>query len=118
MLIVPMRFSLVKTLSIDRAGIETYGEQFLKWEASQQLPEELGKFTFDFKKLAESSDSKYVSYLYFAVPEEFINSLTDFATSNSEEKPALCSESFGLLSVVNNASGNNGFCAAVSWPKP
>ena len=110
----PMRFSLVKSLSIDQAGIAGYGDDFLRWEAFQQLPEELGQFIFGFKKLGESYDNKYGNYLYYAAPQEFMENLLNFASPDPENKPVLGSEALGLLNIINTATDNKGFCAAIS----
>jgi len=106
LLAVPMRFSLVKPLSIDQAAVENYGSDFLQWEAKQQLPEELGQFIFGFSKLGESYDSKFGNYLYYAVPRDFIDELLNFAVPEIEKKR--------LFNVINLAMDQKGFGAAIS----
>lgn len=113
-LIVPMRFSLVKPVSISQAAIKTYGDEFLKWEAFQQLPEELGRFTFGFNKLAESYDSKVIKYMYYAVPSDFIEVLKDFAAPDSAKKISLDSEAMGQFNMINHITNSSSFCTAIS----
>ncbi|GEM_PF-2043588 len=114
LLAVPMRFSLVKSLSIDQAAVEKYGSDFLQWEAKQQLPDELGQFISGFSKLGESYDGLFGNYLYYAVPRDFIEGLLNFAVPDTEKKPALSSEALGLFNVINLAMNQNGFGAAIS----
>jgi hypothetical protein len=111
---VPIRFSLVKPLSIDTVGIDKYGDDFLQWEATQQIPEDLGEFIFGFQKLRESFDGKIANYLYYASPRNFTDNLLNFASPDSEHKPALGSEAFGLLNIINSAAEREGLCAAIS----
>lgn len=113
-LAVPMRFSLVKPVSICQTAIKAYGDEFLNWEASQILPEELGHFTHNFSKLAQSYDNKFIKYMYYAVPSDFIEVLKDFAVPDSAKRITLSSEAIGLINMINHISNNHGFNAAIS----
>ena len=113
-LIVPMRFSLTKIVEIDIAAIEIYGDEFLDWEARQQIPEKLGKFTFDFYKLGKSYDNKKIKYLFYAIPRELIDMLIIFATGSSGLKPILIPEAVGLFNALNLVSNKRGFNAVVA----
>lgn len=113
-LIVPMRFSLTKIVEIDIPAIEMYGDDILGWEARQQIPEELGKFTFGFYKFGESFDNKKTKYLFYAIPRDLIYILIKFVTVPSGLKPILTSEATGLFNALNLVSKRRGFNAAVA----
>jgi hypothetical protein len=114
MLTIPMRFSLVKPVTIDKDAIERYGDDFLRWESTQQLPPELGEFATGFYRLRESFDHKTIQYLFYASAKEFTDVLSKFAGGEDYPEPIIESEAYGLLRVLNLASENHGFGAIVS----
>lgn len=113
-LTVPLRFSMIKAVSIDLAAIETYGDEYLNWEASQQLPGELGEFRTGFYKLRSSFDRKNLKYLFYASTSDFIDVLSKFVLSEAGPELVIESEALGLFKVIDLASDRQGFCAAVS----
>lgn len=113
-LIVPMQYSMVKLLEIDNAGLARFGYKFIEWEASQQLPEELGKFKFGFNRLGPSFDQQRVKYLFWAAPEDVISRLITFLGLPENVPITLQSEAMGLYSVLNHCTENQGFNAAVA----
>jgi hypothetical protein len=113
-LIVPMQYSMIKLLEIDNAGLEKYGQDFIDWEASQQLPEELGKFRFGYNRLGPSFDQQRVKYLFWAAPENLIGRLIDFL-GLPEGLGLVCqSEAMGLYLALNHCSEHQGFNAAMA----
>ena len=74
-LVLPMRFSLIKPISIDVPAIENLGDEFLAWEARQQLPDELGKFETGFYQLRKSFDNKTYKYMFYAASSDFVGVL-------------------------------------------
>ena len=110
----PMRFSLIKMVSVDAAAVELYGQEFLQWEARQQLPDEIGEFVAGFNKLGIDQRQKRINYLFYAVPRDFIEVLLGFVTFDQNRKPALESEAMGLYKILNLATSGSGFNAAVS----
>jgi len=113
-LVVPMRFSLVKAVSVDMAAVELYGDEYLNWEALQQLPGELGEFETGFYRLRQSFDRKSLKFLFYASAKDFIDVLSKFVLSQAGLELKIESEAFSLLRVVNLASDRQGFCAAIS----
>ena len=113
-LAVPIRFSLVKSIAISLAAVKKYGDDFLQWEARQQIPEELGKFITGLKKIGESFDGKFGKYLFYASPEDFIEVLMNFVAPDSKENLVLDSEAVGLFNALNLAADKSGFSAAIS----
>lgn len=113
-LTLPMRFSLIKPISIDLPAIEQLGDEFLKWEARQQLPDELGQFRTGFYKLRESFDRKSYKYLFYAASQDFSDVLANFVTAGSDKAPQIESEAFGLYNLANLASDGQGLITAVS----
>lgn len=113
-LIVPIRFSMVKPVAIDKAGYDNLGDEFLTWEARQQLPEELGEFEEGFYKLRTSFDNKTYKFMFFASTKDFVDVLTKFVISDSSKKLNVKSEAIGLFNAVNLASDKKGLSAAIS----
>jgi hypothetical protein len=113
-LIVPMQYSMVKLLEIDNAGLNSFGEKFIEWEASLQLPDELGKFKYGFNRLGPSFDQQRIKYLFWAAPENVIGRLVDFLGLPAHIQVTLESESMGLYSVLNFSADKQGFNAAVA----
>ena len=113
-LVIPMRYSLAKIIEIDRAGIEKYGDDFLNWEASLQLPSELGDFRRDFYRLGESFDKKRYKYFFCATPQEFIRKLEEFASIPGAQKLQAQSEAMALYHALNLAADFSGLDAAIS----
>lgn len=111
---LPMRFSLIKPISIDLPAIEQFGEEFLAWEAHQQLPDELGQFRTGFYKLRESFDRKTYKYMFYAASRDFSDVLANFVSAGTDKVPQVESEAFGLLNIANLASGGQGLITAVS----
>jgi len=114
LLVVPLRFSLVKSVSVDLAAIELYGDEYLSWEALQQLPGELGEFATGFHKLRPSFDRKRLKYLFYASAKDFIDVLSKFVLSQTRLELKIESEAFGLLKVIELAPEKQGLCAALS----
>ncbi|MCP4580883.1 MAG: hypothetical protein GY839_04650 [candidate division Zixibacteria bacterium] len=113
-LTIPMRFSLIRPVSVDMAAIERYGDEYLQWESRQQLPHELGEFITGFYRLRESFDQKSLQYLFYASSKDFVDVLSNFVSPGDRSDPIIESEAFGLLRVLNLASDNRGFGAIVS----
>jgi hypothetical protein len=113
-LAVPMRYSLAKVIDIDSSGIAKYGDEFVRWEALQQLPGELGDFRSGFNRLGESFDKKKLKYFFYAVPEDFIGPLETFASLANGQKPILQSEAIALYHLLNQTTNYLGFNAAIS----
>ena len=113
-LTVPMRFSMVKAVEIDTEAIERLGDDFLRWEATQQIPEELGKFASGFSKLGESFDNRKIKYMFYVTPRDFIQVLIKFVAGPLGPRPVLNSEAIGLFNALNLVSDCRGFNAAVS----
>ncbi len=111
---VPMRFSMVKTVTVDLDAVKKYGDEFLQWEAKQQLPDELGQFAAGFKRLGKSFDNKRLRYMFYATPKDFIEVLSNFVTVEPDRKPILEPEALGLYNILNLVADNVGFNAAVS----
>jgi hypothetical protein len=112
-LAVPMRYSMIKLVDIDLSGIEKYGKEFLNWEASQQLPDELGNFSYGFHLLGKSFDGKKVKYLFWAAPQEFIDRLVDFIALPDNTKLKLNSEAMGLYMALDKITTSTGLTAAI-----
>ncbi|NLI17054.1 MAG: hypothetical protein GX409_12295 [candidate division Zixibacteria bacterium] len=113
-LVIPMQYSMIKLLEIDNAGLARFGDKFIEWEASQQLPEELGKFRFGFNRLGPSFDQQKVKYLFWAAPENVINGLIDFMGLPANIPIILQSEAMGFFKALNYCTENLGFNAAVA----
>ena len=113
-LVLPMRFSLIKPISIDLPAIETLGDEFLRWEAKQQLPDELGAFETGFYKLRKSFDNRSYKYMFYASSSDFVNVLAKFVSSDDSKKPTMESEAYGLYNAINLASDGQGLGAAIS----
>jgi len=113
-IIVPMQYSMVKLLEIDNAGLAQFGDKFIQWEASQQLPDEFGKFKFGFNRLGLSFDQQRVKYLFWAAPEDVISRLIAFLGLPEDIPVVLQSEAMGLYSVLNYCTQKQGFNAAVA----
>ncbi len=113
-LVVPMRFSMVKPLTIDKIGYDNLGGDFLAWEATQQLPDDLGDFETGFYKLRESYDSKSYKFMFYASTKDFIDVLAQFVASNSDKNLEIKSEAIGLFNAVNLASEGKGLAAAIA----
>jgi hypothetical protein len=113
-LAIPMRYSLAKIIEIDSAGVAKFGDEFVRWEGLQQLPEELGDFRRGFYKLSDSFDKKKFKYFFYAVPEDFIARLEDFAALPDGKKLNLQSEATALFYSLNLAADFSGFDAAIS----
>ena len=113
-LAAPMRFSLVKPVKVDMAAIELYDQEFLRWEARQQLPDEIGEFVAGFNKLRVDQKRGQIKYLFYAVPRDFIEVLLGFVTFDQNRRPVLESEATGLYNILNLATDGTGVNAAVS----
>jgi hypothetical protein len=113
-LVLPMRFSLIKPISIDLPAIEILGDEFLSWEARQQLPEELGTFETGFYKLRKSFDNKTFKYMFYAASSDFVEVLARFIGADDTRKPTVESEAYGLYKAINLASNGHGVGAAIS----
>jgi hypothetical protein len=113
-LVLPMRFSMVKPVSLEKAAVESMGDEILRWEAKQQLPDELGEFVTGFYKLRDSFDNKSYKYLFYASSKDFVDVLSKFVSSDPSKMPVVQSEAFGLYTAINLASDNQGLGAAIS----
>jgi hypothetical protein len=112
-LVVPMRYSMIKLIEIDTIGFERYGQDFLTWEAGQQLPEELGKFHYRFHLLGKSFDGKKIKMQFWAAPEALVDRLIEFSGLTDRRKLALGSEAMGLYLAIDKATESQGFNAAI-----
>lgn len=113
-LAVPVRISLVKSISIDRAAVAELDNEYLQWEGQQQIPGETGRFISGFRKLGESFDDRLVKFLYYAAPRDLVEALLSFVKAPSGKSPVLQSEAAGLLRALNLAAHEHGFAAAIS----
>lgn len=111
---LPMRFSLIKPLSIDIQALDQFGDEFLQWEAKRQLPDELGQFRTGFHRLRESFDRKTCKYVFYAAARDFVDTLSNFVSGELKKAPLLESEAFGLFNIAYAATQGQGLVAAVS----
>ncbi len=113
-LVVPMRFSMVKPVDIDKAGLDSLGDEFLTWESHQQLPEDLGDFEIGFYKLRRSFDDKSYKFMFYASTRDFTDVLSNFVASSPDLKVEIKSEAIGLFNAVCLASDKQGVGVAIA----